>query len=56
VEGLRLAGRGQRQLFIAKIDGEAKADERLHRALLDAGFQHGYKGYSYKGEVVSLHA
>ena len=56
VEGLKIAGRGQRQLFIAKIDGEAKADDRLHRALLEAGFQHGYKGYSWKGEVVSLHA
>ncbi|MEM1153053.1 MAG: crosslink repair DNA glycosylase YcaQ family protein [Pseudomonadota bacterium] len=56
IDGLKQMARGRRQLYIAKINGEPKANERLHRALLEAGFQHGYRGYTYKGEVVDLHA
>ncbi|MEM8564121.1 MAG: crosslink repair DNA glycosylase YcaQ family protein, partial [Pseudomonadota bacterium] len=56
IDGFKQMARGRRQLYIAKINGEPKADERLHRALLEEGFQHGYRGYTYKGEVVDLHA
>ena len=50
VDGLKLAARGRRQLYIASIDGEAQAPQALHRALLAAGFRHGYRGYNYRGE------
>ncbi|MEM8489341.1 MAG: DEAD/DEAH box helicase [Pseudomonadota bacterium] len=56
VTGLKKAARGRRQLYIAKIDGNAKAGDHLHRVLLEAGFQHGYKGYSFKSDVVDLNA
>ena len=56
IDGLKRMARGRRQLYIAKFDGEVQADERLHRALLDAGFRHGYRGYVFKNDVVDLHA
>lgn len=56
VEGLKCMAQGRRQLFIAKIDGQTQAPEALHRALLDAGFRHGYRGYSYRNEVPDPHA
>ncbi len=56
IDGLRRLARGRRNLHIARFDGEERAEERLHRALLDAGFQHGYRGYSYKSDVVDLRA
>ena len=56
IDGLKRMARGRRQLSIAKINGESLADESLHRALLDAGFRHGYRGYSYKSDVVDLRA
>ena len=56
IDGLQRLARGRRHLHIARFDGQERADERLHRALLDAGFQHGYRGYSYKSDVVDLRA
>lgn len=56
IEGLQQAARGRRQLYLATIDGKARAGEPLHGALLEAGFQHGYRGYSYRSEVLELHA
>ncbi|MEM1113340.1 MAG: crosslink repair DNA glycosylase YcaQ family protein [Pseudomonadota bacterium] len=56
IDGLKRMAWGRKQLYIAKIDGEAQAPEALHRAMLEAGFRHGYKGYAYKSEVVDLHA
>ncbi len=56
IDGLKRIPRGRGQLFIARINGETRADEPLHRALLDGGFRHGYRGYSYKSDVVDLHA
>ena len=56
IDGLKRMARGRRQLYIAKINGESLADESLHRALLHAGFRHGYRGYSYKSDVVDLRA
>ncbi|MEM6774252.1 MAG: crosslink repair DNA glycosylase YcaQ family protein [Pseudomonadota bacterium] len=56
IDGLRRLARGRRNLHIARFDGEERAEERLHRALIEAGFQHGYRGYSYKSDVVDLRA
>jgi ATP-dependent Lhr-like helicase len=56
IDGLKLMARGRRHLHLSRINGEERAGDPLHRALLDAGFQHGYRGYSYKGDVVDLHA
>ncbi len=56
VEGLKHAARGRRQLHLAKIDGAVQAADDLHRALLAGGFQHGYRGYTCKSDVVDLHA
>ena len=56
IEGLKRMARGRKQLYIARINGEAQAQDALHRALLDAGFRHSYKGYYYKSDVVDLHA
>ena len=56
VEGLKRAARGRRQLHLAKIDGAVRAADDLHRLLLEGGFQHAYRGYSYKSDVVDLHA
>ncbi|MEO0438858.1 MAG: crosslink repair DNA glycosylase YcaQ family protein, partial [Pseudomonadota bacterium] len=56
VAGLKLAARGRRQFYLAKVDGKQQAEERLHRALLDAGFQFGYRGYIYKNDVVDINA
>lgn len=56
IEGLKRMARGRRNLYLAKVDGEAEAVPELHRALLEAGFRHGYRGYSYRSDVVDLHA
>jgi ATP-dependent Lhr-like helicase len=56
VEGLKHAARGRRQLHLAKIDGAVQTADDLHRALLAGGFQHGYRGYTCKSDVVDLHA
>jgi ATP-dependent Lhr-like helicase len=56
IDALKRMARGRKQLYIARINGEPLAEEPLHRALLEAGFRHGYRGYSYKSDVVDLHA
>ncbi|MEM9257446.1 MAG: crosslink repair DNA glycosylase YcaQ family protein [Pseudomonadota bacterium] len=56
IEGLKQMALGRRQVYFAKINGESAADDRLHRALMDAGFQHGYRGYTYKSDPVISHA
>ena len=57
VEGLKLAARGRRHLLVSAIDGETRAPQPLHQALVAAGFQHGYRGYGIHGaQVVELRA
>lgn len=56
IAGLKLAARGRRNLYLASVDGQSQAAELIHKALLKSGFQHGHRGYSYRGEVVDFRA
>jgi len=56
INGLKLAARGRKQLYLATVDGQGQAADPIHKALLKSGFQHGHRGYSYRGEVVDFRA
>ncbi|MGR8921993.1 MAG: Lhr family helicase, partial [Gammaproteobacteria bacterium] len=56
-EGLVQLARGRKALLLTRIDGETQAPAPLHESLIAAGFEHGYRGYSFRGgDVVTLNA
>ena len=46
IAGVRLAARGRKLIYLESVDGKPRAEDSVHAALLNDGFQHGHRGYS----------